>query len=209
MDARNTIMTRAYVDIGFAGQSGFGYQDNLKDTASLAKDTPVSYMVVPKEGESANLTAAEIASGMRPEGAFGLSVNYGTEILVKAPVGFQGYGMDNVVSLRWDSPVDQYERSIVSGYHIERKLKSESEFKRITQTPVAISYSEDELGILYETPVFFHKKEIARAKKDVLLRMSWMGTERYSPACPRPEGFLTTEIGYTAHSSLRINSHTR
>ena len=51
------------------------------------------------------------------------------------------YGIDGKVPMRWDELQDEEERSIVSGYHIERKLDGEAEFTRITDKPVAISHA--------------------------------------------------------------------
>ena len=79
---------------------------------------------------------------------------------MEKPVGLEGYGADNVVPLRWTAPVSAYQRSIISGYYIERKKKGEVEYKRINDTPVAISYSIDENGILYEAPSFYEDLEL-------------------------------------------------
>ena len=165
VDARNTILTMAFTDDTFALQSGFGYEDNLEAAPGIPAKAVISYMVVPVEGENETLSAADIAAGKSPKGAFRLALERGAETLVEVPAGLAGYGIDDQVSLRWDSPKTNYAKSIIVGYYIERQKKGESEFTRITETPVAISYSEDELGILYETPSYYIDLELKNGEE--------------------------------------------
>lgn len=164
-DARNTILTRAFTDDEFALQSGFGYQDNFEATSGIPAKAAITYLVVPVEGENEKLSAADVAAGQRPKGAFSLTLERGAETPVETPAGLAGYGIDDKVSLRWDSPKTEYGKSIIAGYYIERQKKGESEFTRITETPVAISYSEDELGILYETPSYYMDLELKNGEE--------------------------------------------
>ena len=57
--------------------------------------------------------------------------------------------------LRWKQPEDKEERSILSGYYIERRLDGESQFTQINDEPVAVTYVLDILGIYFESPVFY------------------------------------------------------
>ena len=66
-----------------------------------------------------------------------------------------GYGIDGKVYLRWAEAETKQERSILSGYHIERKLDGESSFTRITDEPVAISHVLDETNTYFQSPVFY------------------------------------------------------
>lgn len=159
LEARNSIVTKAFVDEEFADASGLGYEDNLEGANINAKDF-VKYTVVPVEGANAGLTEVEINSGISIDGAYRLSVQYGVETPVDTPEGLDGYGMDELVSLRWKAPTNSYAKSIISGYYIERKKRDEADFKRINDIPAAISYTADELGILYETPAFYVDREL-------------------------------------------------
>ena len=154
LDARKSILTKVFVDDQFADEAGFGYEDDLTGKG-LAVNDKVQYILVPVEGNNENLTAAQLASGLKAEGAYNLSVEYGVETPVEIPVDFTGYGADNAVYLRWKAPETDYARSVVSGYWIERRKKGETEFARVNDTPVAISYTQDNNGILYETAAFF------------------------------------------------------
>ena len=66
-----------------------------------------------------------------------------------------GYGIDGKVPLRWKQPEDKEERSILSGYYIERRLDGESQFTQINDEPVVVTYVLDILGIYFESPVFY------------------------------------------------------
>lgn len=154
LDARKSILTKVFVDDQFAEETGFGYEDDLTEKGLALKD-PVQYILVPIEGNNENITAAELASGAKAEGSYNLSLEYGVETLVEIPSEFDGYGADNSVYLRWKAPESDDARSVISGYWIERKKKGETEFSRVNENPVAISYTQDENGILYETAAFF------------------------------------------------------
>lgn len=164
LEARSSIVTKAFVDEEFAGASGLGYEDNLKNASIALKDF-VKYTVVLAEGANASLTEAKIQSGASVEGAYMLTVQYGVETPVDTPEGLDGYGMDEVVSLRWKAPTDSYAKSIISGYYIERRKKDEADFKRINDVPVAISYTADDLGVLYETPAFYMDRELKNGEE--------------------------------------------
>lgn len=165
VNARNTILTMAFTGDAFAQQSGFGYEDNLETAPGIPAKAVITYLVVPVEGENEKLSAADIGAGKSPKGAFRLTLERGAETPVEAPSGLTGYGIDDEVPLRWDAPKTEYAKSIIAGYYIERQKKGESEFTRITETPVAISYSEDELGILYETPSYYIELELKNGEE--------------------------------------------
>ena len=154
LDARKSILTKVFVDEQFAGEAGFGYEDDLTGKGLAAKEK-VQYVLVPVEGSNENVTAAQLASGLQAEGSYSLTVEYGVETPVEIPAEFKGYGADNAAYLRWKAPVTEYARSVVSGYWIERRKKGETGFTRVNDAPVAISYTQDDNGILYETAAFF------------------------------------------------------
>jgi len=155
IEARRTILTKVFVDKEFANETGFGYEDDLSGMG-IQVNAPVRYTLVPLSGENADLTADMIASGNITDDCSGITVKFGVEIPVEIPTGLEGVGADNAVSLRWNAPESEYARTIISGYHIERRKKDESNFTRINDTPVAISYMEDEENnILFETPSFY------------------------------------------------------
>nr|MBP7175303.1 hypothetical protein [Thermoclostridium sp.] len=154
LDARKSILTKVFVDDQFAEETGFGYEDDLAGKGLAQKDQ-VQYILVPVEGSNENITAAELASGVKAEGTYSLEVEYGVETPVEIPAEFDGYGADNAVYLRWKAPESDEARSVISGYWIERKKKGETEFSRVNESPVAISYTQDNNGIIYETAAFF------------------------------------------------------
>lgn len=154
LDARKSILTKVFVDDQFADETGFGYEDDLTGKGLTLKEK-VQYILVPVEGNNENITTAQLASGLQAEGSYSLSLEYGVETPVEIPAEFSGYGVDNAVYLRWKAPETEYARSVVSGYWIERRKKGETEFTRVNDSPVAISYTQDNNGILYETAAFF------------------------------------------------------
>ena len=137
MSARQQISTLAFVDDEFAEKAGFLVRDDLS-ALNLSNGTRVQYIV-------------EMPDGSR---SF-VNITHGEEKNLTKPQELMGYGIDGKVMLRWDVPQDEEERSIVSGYHIERKLEDETSFTKITEQPVAISYILDEHDMYFELPVFF------------------------------------------------------
>ncbi|NTV89005.1 MAG: hypothetical protein HGA22_01365, partial [Clostridiales bacterium] len=161
LDARNNIMTKALMDPEFASDSGLGCEDDLQAVEGLKIEDPIEYSVVPVGDTAMDLqTVKKLAAGEKLDKEYRISIKYGVETKLETPQGLDGYGMDNVVSLRWQAPANDYDRSVVSGYNIERKKKGESGFTRINGLPVAISYNEDENGILYEVPVFYMDRDL-------------------------------------------------
>ena len=140
LSARQQISTMSFVDSEFAEEAGFLVRDDLS-ALNLPNGTEVTYVV------SANGVESTI------------TVTYGKETNLSAPQGLMGYGYDGVVSLRWDdlcldAEADPDEKGIISGYHIERRLKGESNFTQITAEPIVIGYMLDELGWL-QSPIYF------------------------------------------------------
>ncbi len=166
MDARNNIITKALIDPEFAGSSGLGYEDNLENQEGLNVNDPVNYSVVPVGTPEVDLhTLKKLAAGEELDKEYKITIRYGVETPVGTPQGLDGYGMDNVVSLRWQAPTSDYDRSIISGYNIERKKKGEAEYSKINDLPVAITYNEDEDGILFEVPIFFVDSELKNGEE--------------------------------------------
>ncbi len=166
MDNRNNILTKANLDMQFAGDAGFGYEDRLEGMG-IKKNTPIEYVLVPRKPSLKAVNKAAVSSGNRPEGTYSVEVSYGVETPVETPQELIGFGADNVVNLRWTPPLDNYAKSIISGYYIERKKNGEGEFERLNSVPVAISYTADEDGILYETPVFYMDEDIQNGDEAV------------------------------------------
>ena len=165
-ESRNDLLTIANTDIGFAEASGFGYEDELKGQ-NINKDELIEYVLVPRKPENSHIDLAYIASGARSDGTFAIKVKYGTEVLPETPAKLDGYGADGAVYIRWTAPEEQYMKSIISGYYIERKKNKESKFTRITDVPVAISYTQDENGIYFEMPVFFVDNDITNGDRAI------------------------------------------
>ena len=141
--ARQQIATMSYVDSEFAEEAEFLLRDDLS-ALDLSDGTEVTYTIS--------------ANGVENK----LTVVYGRETDLSAPRSLAGYGYDGVVSLRWadlslDKTADPIEKGIVSGYHIERRLDGEGEFKQITVEPVVIGYVLDELAWL-QSPVYFQNE---------------------------------------------------
>ena len=86
---------------------------------------------------------------------YSLKVSYGAETPLEVPENLEGYGTDGEVHLRWQAPQTEYGESIISGYYVERKKNGETEFTRLNDVPVAISYMEDENNILYEVSDYY------------------------------------------------------
>jgi hypothetical protein len=137
MSARQQISTLAFVDDEFAEKAKFLVRDDLS-ALNLSNGTRIQYIVEAPDGSQESVV-----------------ITHGNEVNLSKPQGLMGYGIDGKVPLRWDGPQTEEERSIVSGYHIERKLDDESKFTKITKQPVAISYVLDEHDIYFESPVFF------------------------------------------------------
>jgi hypothetical protein len=137
MSARQQISTLAFVDDEFAEKAGFLVRDDLS-ALDLPDDTKIQYIVEAPDGRRASVT-----------------ITHGEESSLSKPQGLMGYGIDGKVPLRWDGPQTEEERSIVSGYHIERKPGGESKYTRITKQPVAISHVIDEHDKYFESPVLF------------------------------------------------------
>jgi PKD repeat protein len=137
LGARQQLATLSFVDDEFAEAAGFLIRDNIEEL-SLPDGTEITYIIESSNG-----------------GRTMLSVTKGAEITLSKPQSLLGYGIDGKVPLRWQQAETEQERSILSGYHIERKLNGESEFIQITEEPVAISYILDETDVYFESPVFF------------------------------------------------------
>ena len=84
-----------------------------------------------------------------------LQIIKGVENNLTKPQRLMGYGIDGKVPLRWAEAETKQERSILSGYHIERRLDGESEFTRITSEPVVITHMLDETNTYFQSPVFY------------------------------------------------------
>jgi len=167
LDARKSILTKAFVDEEFANSTGFGYEDDLKEM-KFETNTLVRYTLVPLENSGEKITSADISANTSVElaanksikGTYSLSVKYGVEEPVETPQDFTGYGADNEVSLRWMAPQTEYAKGIISGYYVERRKKSETTFSRVTDVPIAISYTQEGNQILYETAAFYMDKDV-------------------------------------------------
>ncbi|MCL2498275.1 MAG: hypothetical protein FWF06_06670, partial [Symbiobacteriaceae bacterium] len=146
--ARQQISTMSYVDHEFAEAAGFFISDDLS-ALGLPDGEVVTYIARAGEVETT------------------VTVVIGEETNLTIPQGLAGYGYDGVVSLRWDdlsldTGANPVEQGIISGYHIERRLNGESEFRQITNEPVVISYVQDERTWL-QTTIFF-QDEVANGR---------------------------------------------
>ncbi len=137
MSARQQISTLAFVDDEFAEEAGFLIRDDLT-ALSLSNGTKIEYIAEAPDGSKSSVT-----------------VTHGEEKNLTKPQGLMAYGIDGKVAMRWDESQDEEERSIVSGYHIERRLDGEAEFARITDKPITASYVLDEHDKYFQSPVFF------------------------------------------------------
>jgi PKD repeat protein len=135
--ARQQLATLSFVDDEFAKEAGFLLRDDLS-SLNLPNGTEIKYEVLTPEG-----------------GRSSLSITKGIENKLTKPEGLMGYGLDGKVPLRWTQAQTPEEKSILSGYLIERKLDGENEFRQINDEPVAVSYILDETDIFFESPVFF------------------------------------------------------
>ncbi len=154
LEARNSMLTLANTNSEFATTVGFGYEDNFGD-ASYTANTVIEYVLLPmSEGVSAP-EASEIIDESARTGMYSLKVSYGAQTPIEVPEDLVGYGIDGEVHLRWKAPESDYAKSIISGYYIERKLNGETDYTRINDVPVAISYMEDENNILYEVADYY------------------------------------------------------
>lgn len=154
LDARNSMLTLANTDSEFATAVGFGYEDDF-GTKTYAANTIIEYVLLPMTEGAAAPNASEIINESARTGMYSLKVSYGAQTPIETPEELEGYGIDGEVHLRWKAPESDYAKSIISGYHIERKLNGETEFTRINDVPVAISYMEDENNILYEVADYY------------------------------------------------------
>lgn len=211
LDARKSIMTKAFVDDKFANAIGAGYEDKLAGL-NIAQDTPVKYTLVPLVGSNGGITPEQVAAGTAGEGSHSISVMYGVEEPVEIPEEFTGFGAGNCVSLRWKAPESYYSRSIISGYYIERKKKGENTFSRINDTPVAISYSQEN-GILFESPAFYMDRNVHNGDEmvyrvqalDIFGRLSGFSGElevKVYKAAPPVQPFLG-ELVLSTRTNLR------
>lgn len=137
LEARQQLATLSFVDAQFAEEAGFLFRDDLSGL-NLAADQTVIYVL-------------ETPGGVKTT----LPVKRGTENKLSKPKGLLGYGIDGKVPLRWDQPEDPKERSILSGYFLERKLDGEEEFTQVNEEPVVVTYTLDETGIYFESPIFY------------------------------------------------------
>jgi PKD repeat protein len=137
LSARQQLTTLSFVDSEFAEEAGFLFKDDIS-SLSLPNGSEIKYEVMTPDGGKSSVT-----------------VTKGTENKLTKPEGLMGYGLDEKVPLRWMQAQTQEERSILSGYFIERKLNGESTFKQINDEPVAVSYILDETDVYFESPVFF------------------------------------------------------
>jgi len=154
LDARNSMLTLANTDSEFASAVGFGYEDDFGND-SYASNTVIEYVLLPMTGGATAPAASEIIEESARTGMYSLKVSYGAQTPIEIPEELEGYGIDGEVHLRWKAPESDYAKSIISGYYVERKLNGESEFSRINDVPVAISYMEDENNILYEVADYY------------------------------------------------------
>lgn len=135
--ARQQISTLAFVNDEFAEAAGFLVRDDLSEL-NLPDGTQITYSV-------------EMPAHANKE----ISVTKGVENNLTQPQKLLGYGIDGTAHLRWAEAESQQEKSILSGYHIERRLDGEKEFKKITDTPVVITYILDETNLYFQSPVFY------------------------------------------------------
>jgi hypothetical protein len=133
--ARHYLATLSMVDEQFAQAAGFLIYDDLTDLA-LSYGTKVTYLV--------EMMGAEKS----------VAIEFGKENDLPAPDGLKGYGIDGLVPLRWNEPKDEADKTIISGYMIERRLNGEKEFKRLTKEPTVIGYELDETGLCFQSPIF-------------------------------------------------------
>ncbi|HWR19946.1 MAG TPA: hypothetical protein VN608_10015 [Clostridia bacterium] len=137
LTARQQLATLSFVDEEYASAAGFLIRDDLSKL-HLEDGTQIAYVVESPNGAKSSI-----------------SVTRGTQTPLSKPEGLLGYGMDGRVPLRWQQALTKEERAIISGYLIERRLNGEIGFTKITDRPIAVSYSLDETGIYFESPVFF------------------------------------------------------
>jgi len=137
LTARQQLATLSFVDEEYAAAAGFLICDDLSKL-HLQDGSEIIYVVESPNGAKSSV-----------------SVTRGTETALSKPQGLMGYGMDGKVPLRWQQAISQAERTIISGYLIERRLNGEIGFTQITDRPIAVSYSLDETGVYFESPVFF------------------------------------------------------
>ncbi len=135
LEARQQLSTLSFVNDEFAEEAGFLFRDDISHL-NLSDGTAISYVLETPDGFEHTMV-----------------VTRGTQNKLSKPQGLLGYGMDGKVPLRWDQPEDPAERSILSGYFIERKLDGEDEFTQLNEEPVVATYTLDETGIYFETPV--------------------------------------------------------
>lgn len=137
LNAREQIASLCAVDDEFAELAGFLFKDDLEGLSF-------------KEGDSINY----LVEGDQDHKNIRLVI-YGKETPLSPPRSFKGFGIDESVLLRWNPPENQEENEIISGYHIERKIKGESDFVKITSEPVVSAYSLDEVNLYIESPIHF------------------------------------------------------
>ncbi len=136
LEARQQLSTLSFVDDEFAEEAGFLFRDDIS-RLNLPNDTAISYVVETPDGSKSTLV-----------------VMRGTENRLSKPQGPMGYGIDGKVPLRWEEPENPNERGILSGYFIERRLDGEKEFTQINEKPIVVTYTLDETGVYFESPVF-------------------------------------------------------
>ncbi len=135
--ARQRLSTLAFVNDEFAEEAGFLIRDDLS-ALNLPDGAEISYIAeMPIHADTT------------------LQIIKGVENNLTKPQRLMGYGIDGKVPLRWAEAETKQERSILSGYHIERRLDGESEFTRITSEPVVITHMLDETNTYFQSPVFY------------------------------------------------------
>jgi len=135
--ARQRLSTLAFVDDDFAEEAGFLIRDDLSEL-DLPIGAEISYVAeMPAHTDST------------------IYITKGVENNLTKPQRLMGYGIDGKVPLRWAEAETKQERSILSGYHIERRLDGESNFSRITGEPVVITHMLDETNTYFQSPVFY------------------------------------------------------
>ena len=135
--ARQRLSTLAFVDDEFAEEAGLLFRDDLSGLG-LPDGAEISYV-----------------AEMPAHAGSTLQIIKGDENNLTKPQRLMGYGIDGKVPLRWAEAETKKERSILSGYHIERRLDGESKFTRITNEPVVITHMLDETNTYFQSPVFY------------------------------------------------------
>ncbi len=100
-----------------------------------------------------------------------ITVECGTEQLISAPANLAGYGLDAASFLRWQQPTDEFSRSLLAGYMVERSDDGQN-FQLVNpEGPIVISYRQDAEGNVYEPEHFFTDSQVQNRSKAYYYRV--------------------------------------